>query len=641
MRQFGAKQHRIALIAAIVLPVVMSTQTPPSWPVPIKPVWPTRHVSINYTGHFPLGPPPYDQVSLVGTWYYDWPNNMWRQDTCVKMNPNASATCKIELWAGNDHTAGSSAVGTTYVWDEKGVCAYAPSMVPAITHPDSFAEGEYRERLHLDGKWGDEWIQNTASWIHYNFSTTMDIVTDLEACAARAAKHASEGKYERALIDYRKLLFFRPKDPRTYASVAEIHFALCDVKTAIMYLEKAFRLSPETIAYKQRLAELYDIQGLLDLQGGTDDLNHAIASFEKAIAADFCARYWLHLSLALTKIGDVSKAISAVTRYCKLDPEDVDAIVLKAKLLWKLGDRPSRVLGFHCLQEARRLNPKHPEVKFLEGVIRKAQHSSYDRAIRLMSTGDLRSALEELLSHFSKQMDAKSLLLRAQCRRKLGHLEEALADAKLAETRVQRAGEEKVRVADDEIRNRVERERNLLLNEIGLKKIESSVASEKTAGLEILQRVVRDERERSGRVDSGFLQNLGDANLELGRLKEALRCYDEATAEATKRTSMKSAANSRADLRARLGAVHGAMGVDHFNHGEYHEAIASFNRAIRHDGTVAHFHAHRGCAKFALSNFEGAYNDWKRAVRIDPSNAIATSRLAQYRTEGTSAPSKK
>ena len=60
-----------------------------------------------------------------------------------------------------------------------GNCTFTASMVPAITHPDSFASAERRGRSLVDGRWGDTWVSNTAPWIHYNFSTTMDIVTGL------------------------------------------------------------------------------------------------------------------------------------------------------------------------------------------------------------------------------------------------------------------------------------------------------------------------------------------------------------------------------------------------------------------------------------------------------------------------------
>jgi len=150
---------------------------PPTWPPAIEPVWPTQWASLNYTGDFPYGPPPFDEVKLTGSWYYDWPTNKWRQDTCFTgMGP---PSCKVELWDGNNPLAGSAGVGTTFTW-HNGNCTYAPSMVPSITHPDSFASakgGLHTNRSLVDGKWSDTWVSDTSSWLHYNFSTTMDVMT--------------------------------------------------------------------------------------------------------------------------------------------------------------------------------------------------------------------------------------------------------------------------------------------------------------------------------------------------------------------------------------------------------------------------------------------------------------------------------
>lgn len=168
----------LSLLVLMVTSAVRAEEDAPKWPITIKPVWPTRYVSFNYTGNFPKGPAPYENVTLVGTWYYDWSTNMWRQDTCVRMSTASPPSCKIELWKGNDHTAGQESVGTTYVWNqEDGSCSYAASMVPSITHPDSFATGIYKSRIRLGENWGDMYIQDTSSWIGYNFSTTMDVRT--------------------------------------------------------------------------------------------------------------------------------------------------------------------------------------------------------------------------------------------------------------------------------------------------------------------------------------------------------------------------------------------------------------------------------------------------------------------------------
>ena len=113
------------------LPLLAAGESPPTWPIPVAPVWPFRWSSINYTGNFPLGPAPYTNVSVVGTWYYDFAQNRWRQDTCVSMQPGAEPACKIYFWNGNDHKAGSTTVGTTYTWKNgaQGKCTYSPSMV--------------------------------------------------------------------------------------------------------------------------------------------------------------------------------------------------------------------------------------------------------------------------------------------------------------------------------------------------------------------------------------------------------------------------------------------------------------------------------------------------------------------------------
>jgi hypothetical protein len=168
----------VTMLATVSLFAATSAITSaPTWPPPISAVWPTQWASLNYTGDFPYGPPPFDKVTLTGSWWFDWPTNRWRQDTCFTgMGPGTS--CKVELWDGNNRRAGQVGVGTTFTWKE-GKCTYVPSLVPSITHPDSFAKADHTSRSLVDSKWSDTWVSNTAPWIHFNFSTTMDITTGL------------------------------------------------------------------------------------------------------------------------------------------------------------------------------------------------------------------------------------------------------------------------------------------------------------------------------------------------------------------------------------------------------------------------------------------------------------------------------
>jgi len=169
--------HAFVASAALLFCMASEAASPPVWPAPIAAAWPIQWASINYTGAFPDGPEPYTNVTTRSSWWFDWPTNRWRQDTCVKMSPDAAPSCHIELWAGNDRRDGAS-VGTTYTFSsDLTTCNYSPSMVPDITRPDSFAKADYGARIQVDGRWGDEWISDTSSWIHYNFSTTIDVAT--------------------------------------------------------------------------------------------------------------------------------------------------------------------------------------------------------------------------------------------------------------------------------------------------------------------------------------------------------------------------------------------------------------------------------------------------------------------------------
>ena len=68
--------------------------------------------------------------------------------------------------------------------------------------------------------------------------------------------------------------------------------------------------------------------------------------------------FWLHYTLALTKKGEYAAAVKSATEYCALVPEDAEAHILRAKLLWKLGDPLSRMTGFQALQGCVKVEPE-------------------------------------------------------------------------------------------------------------------------------------------------------------------------------------------------------------------------------------------------------------------------------------------
>jgi tetratricopeptide (TPR) repeat protein len=420
-----------------------------------------------------------------------------------------------------------------------------------------------------------------------------------------------------AASTFRRAVFFRKDSDEAHASLGDVYVDLCDFSSAIVYYKRAMKLKPNDVSYKERLARVLDMQGIFFVEAkDQDNLDKALCNFESAL--NLCStrpEYWLHFTLALTKKGEFASAVKSVTEYCALVPEDAEAHILRAKLLWKLGDPVSRMTGFEALQDASRLNPKHMEVKFFEGVIRSAQQSSLDRAEKLLMVGDVKGAIEEINAHHTEQLDAKAILLRGRCYRRQGRLNEALKEIELAQSRND----------SSTARHDLERERNLVLNEIALQCLNRK---ECTRAAQLLERVIQSEREASseGQIDARFLQNLGDAYMECNEFDRALSLFNEAS---------KSIASK--SLRTRIAIVHNMYAIQSFNHGKHEEALKSFNRAIRHDSSVASFYANRGVLKFeGFRDFEGARLDFDRALKLDPKNSLALKRLAQFRTSSLS-----
>eukprot|EP00930_Biecheleria_cincta_P098513 TRINITY_DN90168_c0_g1_i1.p1 TRINITY_DN90168_c0_g1~~TRINITY_DN90168_c0_g1_i1.p1 ORF type:complete len:272 (+),score=29.44 TRINITY_DN90168_c0_g1_i1:73-816(+) len=136
---------------------------PPEWPPKVLPVWPVRFAS-DTTGEIKLGPSNLLNLAYGGKWFFDWPSNRWRQDMCFKLGVSF---CSVSFWDGK--------AGNFYHFSKDlKKCSYVPAPVPAVTHPDSFANGAYTGRQMVDGRWADSWLVDTHQWIHYNFTLDND-----------------------------------------------------------------------------------------------------------------------------------------------------------------------------------------------------------------------------------------------------------------------------------------------------------------------------------------------------------------------------------------------------------------------------------------------------------------------------------
>lgn len=106
------------------------------------------------------------------------------------------------------------------------------------------------------------------------------------------------------------------------------------------------------------------------------------------------------------------------------------------------------------------------------------------------------------------------------------------------------------------------------------------------------------------------LSNLATAYYEAGEQEEAARAV--------------ATARSRGARTAELDNVSGLIEL---KRGQFTKAIESFYDAIKKNPRSSLFHNHLGVALFKLKKYPHAYNEFKTAVSLDPSNKDAVRNL--------------
>eukprot|EP00163_Fabomonas_tropica_P014853 TRINITY_DN2701_c0_g1_i1.p1 TRINITY_DN2701_c0_g1~~TRINITY_DN2701_c0_g1_i1.p1 ORF type:complete len:219 (+),score=21.97 TRINITY_DN2701_c0_g1_i1:104-760(+) len=156
-----------------------------------------------------------------------------------------------------------------------------------------------------------------------------------------ALDHIAAGRYHDALTDLSKAVFLNPNAPEYYKSRAETYLLLCDFKSAVMNFKKAILLRPEDKPAQRQVAAVYDLLGHTYLQ--KHDWGQARVAFSNAIDLDaLVPYYWLHRCFAFVGSNDLEAAVQDATRCLSLDHENVDVLVVRARIYAMLGDVCSR-----------------------------------------------------------------------------------------------------------------------------------------------------------------------------------------------------------------------------------------------------------------------------------------------------------
>ena len=160
--------------------------------------------------------------------------------------------------------------------------------------------------------------------------------------------------YEGALIAFNKVIFYDKKIPEVYAEKAEIYIKLCDFSSAIQQFKVALRIRHDD-AWLFKMNQLYFMKGLTLIEEGY--CNDALNLVTQIDSED--VKFTYLKALAYVRASNKELAFEEIDNCLQLDPNNVEVLILKGKLLWSV-DRVDE--GNECFWAAHNIFPDHHEV---------------------------------------------------------------------------------------------------------------------------------------------------------------------------------------------------------------------------------------------------------------------------------------
>ena len=427
------------------------------------------------------------------------------------------------------------------------------------------------------------------------------------------------GSFDNALSLLGKAAFLCPNFAAIFFKRAEIYAQSCDFKSALVNFRKAYNLNPEDHDTKFRYAAALDVQGQLFMDAS--DYDTAIIYFTQAIDLNGLeANFWLHRALSYVQRKQWRKAVRDADHCILLNSSSADIYILRAKLRWMMGSTGSGNDDFAC---AQRLDPEHPEVKIYEDMLWNKVEEVYAEASQCLLRKDYPSA-KRLLSNGLElnPADIKVRVLRAATNRFMKYHDEALADLEHASQVFSEQNQ------TEQVHAEIVRQQNLTFNDMA---VESFKKRNFHRAITLFNRVIESEnfgkvsaivaREGVSVVNMAFYRNRGDCYRHCGQIPQALADYHVAY----------DMNPNDWEIRTRLALVHHILGSELFNKKKYDEAEIEFSTAIQYNPKVGHFYLHRGNALYLQQKFEDSYNDYEKALELNPQLREAGERLNQFR----------
>ena len=397
--------------------------------------------------------------------------------------------------------------------------------------------------------------------------------------------------YEGALIEFNKVIFYDKNIPEVYAEKAEIYIKLCDFSSAIQQYKKALLIrNDDTWLFKMN--QLYFMKGLTLIEEGyCNDALNLISTIE---TDDVKFTYLKALSYVRASNKDL--AFVEIENCLAKDPNNVEVLILKGKLLWSI-DKVD--LGNDCFWAAHSIFPEHHEVIEFLSIQRPRAMEYYKKAVKFVFEGNKYLAMDNIQKGLELFHDmTRLLLLRAAIFRESRDYDQALSDLERASKFMFAEG----------LQNDVTVQIGLTYNDMGTSLFQKERYHE---AMTILNEAITFMP-----TDPGIHINRGDTYRELKKFNLAQSDYHYAM----------DLGGSAKLIHPRLSLNHYALGAQCYNRQDYEGANIEFTRAIEFFDNNPEYYLNRARACMELGHYDTSYQDLKKSLELNPncerSNAL-------------------
>lgn len=425
---------------------------------------------------------------------------------------------------------------------------------------------------------------------------------------------------ERVVKEIARASALKPNDVSHYIALAECYRRALDSSSAIFALRYVLRLDPTNQRAKNQLCDLL-IQRAQELMTAGHDFRRAIHYFDEALAIDSSRhRVWTLRAVCFIYLKDFRRALETINRLTNVVSNvDIDIYIMRAKVLWAIGLTDA---GNRDMRMAMTISRSHPEVQaFITRSFASAE-VLYKSSLVHQKAGDYASAIKDIQKALIiNGDDVKLHITLSKYHRASGDLDNAYKCLVDAEAQFQKSDPYKSFATLQKVPVEIVHQTNLVLNDMSLKlALEGSYEK----AIALINKAIASERRINNNndmaVDYRFYMNRGDCYRALGQARFALADYHAAHERNTLNW----------DIATKLSMTHYMMAVDYFNDAEFAEAQNELSGAIQFNPKVFEYYALRGKACYYQGLYHEAYEDFKRALALNPNNEDIQMRVAQF-----------